>query len=345
MKNRLFSPVLLIGLLGILLISFFLVSKASGVELEEPSSNYFEDKNPWGFYGFKRLLEKLDYKVVLDKNGNTIKNSAILYIDYSDNDIFLNGDVIKWVKDGNTLIIDSTIATYLLEKEFILNISNEKIQGFKSLETSKIINSESLDVFASYEVISKTTSGYFIVQGYLGSGSIILLPDFTYFNNTMFKNKEIEKAYLVGKLLSRLDLKSIHLRERKARFNKNPSFLRDFFTGTKSYITYQLLVIFTLLVLLNGKRFIKPQQVKPREKRKISQHIYAVGSLFKQANAESLIADIDINFFKSVICKNKIPFNISKEKYDKAIYSKNLKEGFLLREEITNELKRRSRNE
>lgn len=344
MKKISFSPVVLIGITGIFLIAFFLVSKASGVELKEPSSKYYEDKSSLGFYGFKRLLEKMDYNVIINNKENK-RGSVIVYIGYSESDLFLKNEALKWVEDGNTLVIDGKTAKFLFKKDFIKSVKAEKLNEYQNIKTSKVLNNESLDIFQTFNVLSESSNDYFIIEGFRGNGSIILLPDFNYFNNMFFKNNEIEKAYLIDRVFNLFKSKTIYLREKKAVFNKNPSFLRDFFVGSKSYITYQILLLFILLSIYTGKRFIRPQQIKPREKRKISEHINAVGYLFKQANAESLAANIDINFFKNVICKNKIPFNIPREKYDKAVNNSNFKEGFLLREEITNELKKRSKNE
>lgn len=340
MKKPQFSPVIIVGFLGILLIAFFLVSKASGIELVEPSSNHFDDKSPWGFYGFKRLLEKLDYDISIDYSNDTNNKSVILYIDYAQDDAFLKDEVVQWVKNGNTLIIDARIAEFFTESEFIKDIGNQKLLGYKDLKPNKGLIKDSLSIFESYDVIAETENEYIIINGSLGDGNIILIPDFRFFNNSLFKNDEIGKAYLISEIFKNLKERTIYLREKKATFNKNPSFLRDFFTGNFSYITYQVLFIFLLLAIFLGKRFIKPQQVKVREKRKISQHIYAVGNLYKQANAESLAEKIDIDFFKSIICKNKIPYIIDRNRYDKAIKGGNFKEGFLLREEITNEIKK-----
>lgn len=352
MKKQNVTPGLIIGIIGIALIVVLLIFSASGVQLDRPRSKYFTEKKVHGYFGFKSLLKKLSYEVKEDRSfySKDIKQSVILYVDYSDKDTFLQNDALDWIRDGNTLIIDAEMAEFVFDKEISkwadskedVNFLKDDIRDITTIETQYLMNEELIDLFDSYDIIAETKSGLFIIQGYLGNGALLIVSDMTLFNNQIFKNDEKEKAYVLDSILSQYKESEILLRERMESYIKTPSFLREFFTGKYSYLTFHICIMFILFVIFTGKRFVKPQNIKAIRHREVTEHIHAVGNLYKRAKAEELISDIDIEFFKTIICKNKIPFNIDINDYEKATQRSNFKKGFILREKLSKEIKSRS---
>lgn len=350
MIKKMFSPIILIGIAGIILIALFLTSAASGITVDKPSSNHFENKRLNGFYGMYELLKGLNNKTVIDTASytNADNKSVIIYIDSSESDEFLTSQVSEWITKGNNLVADGDTANIIFKKDILkygddldINFLPDELNDITEYKSQMYIESIYMDLFDEYEVIAQTNDGPVIIKGYLGSGSITLITSFSFFRNYMFDNNEISKGYIVDYLIRPFSNEKIYLREKLGTLTTNPSFIRDFFTGSYSYITIHISVLFILLTLYLGKRFAKPQQLVVKKQKRITEHIYAVGNLYKRADARDLIRSIDIAFFKTVICKNKIPFNIKEIVYNNAIKDSGFKNGFILRETLQKIIKER----
>ncbi len=352
MKKSNFPVPIFLGVLGLVLISFFLISKVSGIQVDGMESKDYESKTYTGYYGLKALLKKLDLKVETNISTHFFpdNNSMVLYTDFTESDEFLTSDITLWVRNGNTLIIDSNIYNKIFNtdissvcEEETLTFTHASLSDISTISTTLYIDESKLDKFSNINIIAESESGISILEESIGLGSIILVSDFSVFNNNMFKEGETDKAYVLGYLFTIKEYEKIYLREKIRTYRQNPSFLRDMFLGKYSYITIQITVLLILLVLFYGKRFIKSTDLVAKKQRRITEHIRAVANLYKKAGATDLVTQIDIDFFKTVICKNKIPVMFEEEKYNQAINEKDFKTGFILREALITKIKRRHR--
>ncbi len=350
MKKSNFSVAIILGVLGLVLICFFLISKVSGIQIDVMESKDYIRKTDSGYYGLKALLDKLDLNVQTDISTNfkPENSSLVLYTDFTETDNFLTPDILLWIKKGNTLIIDSRIYNHIFNTEISavceeqsLTFIPESLNDISTLTTRLYIDKTKLNIFDNIEIIAESDNGLNMLVGHIGSGSIILVSDISVFNNNLFKDGEIDRAYVLAHLFTLKKYKNIYFREKIRTYKQNPSFLRDMFIGEYSHITIQITLILLLLILYYGKRFIKSSDLVVKKQRRVTEHINAVANLYKKAGATDLVTKIDIEFFKTVICKNNIPLMFDEEKYYQAINEKDFKTGFILREALISKIKRR----
>lgn len=354
MTKKVFSPIILVGIAGILLIALFITSAVSGITIDKPASNHYNNKSLNGFFGLHKLIKGLNTKTTIDTTNylNTENKSVIFYLDGSESDQFLISEALNWVSRGNNLITNGNTANIIFKKDILQSGENidikflsDELSDITELKTQLYLSSIYMDLFDEYEIIAETNDGPFIIKGYIGKGSITLVATFDFFNNYMFYSNTIKKGYVFEYIIRPFADEKIFLREKLGTLTTNPSFIRDFFTGNYSYITIHITVLFILVVIYLGKRFVKPQQLVVKKQKRITEHIYAVGNLYKRADAKDLIRSIDIAFFKTVICRNKIPFNIKEVDYNNAVKEEGFKNGFILRDTLQKIIKERKSND
>lgn len=337
------SPLLFIGIIGIILIALFITSAASGITVDKPASNHFINKSNYGFYGFYELLKGLNKETKVDGEdyGNTDGKSVIIYVDSSTSDSFLTESAINWVSEGNNLIIQAATANIVFDCDILeygdthtISFIPDSIEDIKSLKSEQYLNTDIYEYFDEVDIIAETSNGPFIIEGSIGIGSVIIITSFDFYNNLIFKDNILEKGYILDYIISPHKDKKIYLREKLGTLTSNPSFIRDFFTGNYSYLTFQVVILFILLTIYTGKRFVRPQKLSVKKQKKITEHINAVANLYKRADAKDLIRSIDISFFKTVVCKNRIPFNINESEYNRAVNDNGFKNGFLIRDTL-----------
>jgi hypothetical protein len=100
--------------------------------------------------------------------------------------------------------------------------------------------------------------------------------------------------------------------------------IKGLFKGKLALISAHLLIIFLIFLYINGKRFSKPQNIRPKEVRKVTEHIKATGLFYHKAGACQLIEKTDSRYFKWVICKNKKPSFLTEAEYKEKTEIKSL---------------------
>ncbi|MDC7126271.1 MAG: DUF4350 domain-containing protein [Spirochaetales bacterium] len=322
-KNKA-HPVKILSIVSIFMIIMFMAVLASGFRGVLPGSMLFSNKQDNGYYVFHRLLAELGYDVKFEKRYKTPKKklSTIVYAAGSKEN-FPSEDYIEWLKAGNTLVLIGESCSLLLEENAIEDGENlpleeagknsEKLPVELGITVSSCFSNEKIKNLHGLEILYKTTEGPVIVKSTIGSGHVIFISDSELFNN---KNMhEIKNALLLDGLFSSLKGQPIYMREQSSEAVYDVSLIGGLFNGAGGYIILQLVILLLLGVILMGKRFARPEILEAIERRKMTEHVKAVGLFFQRANAWQLIESIDANYFKTIICRNKKPSDITTEDF------------------------------
>ncbi len=321
MKSARFSPAIILSASGIVIIILFIAVAASGYRGFLPGSFYYKNKNENGFYVFYRLLEELDYKVVFESRYKIPRRNkgSVVYVDINNPEEDFQEGMLDWVsKGGNLVLFDNSVNSFFTE-EAVRFCKTEESAG-KNEETTdaeKILKKAFLEKLQRFEILYENSEGAVIVKSYSGKGSILLISDRSIFSNNKLKNSE--NARLLDRIFYEYKDDPLYLREKGSKVVFDPSLLKGLLKGKLAALTTHLALIFILFVIINAKRFSRPQNLSAVKIRKISEHIKAVGMFYQRAGASEIIEKTDTEYFKYVICKNRKPAALSSDEYDKCI--------------------------
>ncbi|MCK5200593.1 MAG: DUF4350 domain-containing protein [Spirochaetales bacterium] len=331
MNRKKISPVVAISIISIIFIVLFLMVGASGFSGILPGSNLFSNKDDNGYYVFFRILEELDYQIIFEKRYKipAAERSVIVYIDsVEEEDLFSDEQITLWVRNGNTLVLFGETIDWFMGADIIEPGEQEEInyQLDKFIPSSPVFASDYIPVeifneFNESTIIADNQNGIIIGQIKKGKGKILLISDRSVFNNNNMHN--LQNALLLNNLVSDLQGIPIYLRERYPVALYNPPIIRELLIGRLFYLSAHLILLFSLFIYMTGKRFSRPEILSGKKQRKITEHLKAVGLFYQKAGAFELIEQIDSKYFKTVICRNKKPVNLSDEEFSDYTECKN----------------------
>ena len=342
LQNR-FQPVRLLAILSLFLIIAFLAVVASGFQGVLPGSMLFNNKFDNGYYVFYRLLEELGHNVHFEKRYNIpgAGKSAIIYVTAPEEG-FDRETYISWLSEGNTLVLIGNSISLLLDEEAVhtgdplvlRNIYNN--QPYKeSLSVTAWFDDEVMEKLDQYKVFLKTSKGAVVAESIVGSGRILYIADISLFNNRNMHN--LQNALMLEKLFSDMKGQILNMRERSPEAVYDVSLIKGLLQDKGGYISFQLIIIFGLSVMILGKRFARPEKLEGKKIRKVTEHTRAVGLFFQKANACEIVESVDSNYFRTIVCCNKKPSDISEQDYSD--YGSELKD--ISEEEIFRRFKKR----
>jgi Domain of unknown function (DUF4350) len=315
------QPIKILSIFLLFAIIAFLAVGASGFKGIIPGSMLFSNKYDNGYYVFHRLLTELDYSVEFEKEYS-VPNAASSTIVYAtaDKENFSTEEHLSWLKEGNTLVLIGNSSTLLLDEDAIQSGESLVLRDFYNrtpahgaLYASEYFNKESMDNLNRYKVHYKTPDGAVIAESFIGSGRVLFICDLSLFNNENMHN--LQNALLLNELFSDMKGHPIYLRERSPEAIYDASLITGLLEGKGMFIFLQFLILFILAVLIMGKRFARPEKLTARKRRKVTEHVKAVGLFFQKANAYELVETIDTEYFKTIICKSKKPSVLSLDEY------------------------------
>jgi len=342
LQNRV-QPVKLLAILTLFLILTFLAVVASGFQGVLPGSMLFNNKLDNGYYVFYRLLEELGHDVQFEKRYKIPgdDNSAIIYVTAPE-DGFDRESYLSWLAKGNTLVLIGNSISLILDEEAVQtgdslvlrNIYN--IQPYKEpLSVTAWFDDEVMEKLDRYKVFFKTSKGAVVVESRVGSGRILYIADISLFNNRNMHH--LQNALLLENLFSDMKGQTLNMRERNPEALYDVSLIKGLLQGKGGYISFQLAIIFALSVMILGKRFARPEKLEGKKRRKVTEHTRAVGLFFQKANACEIVERVDSHYFRTIVCCNKKPSDISEQDYSD--YGSELKD--ISEEEIYRRFKKR----
>jgi len=314
-------PVRILSILSLFIIIAFMAVAASGFKGIMPGSMIFSNKSDNGFYVFHRFLKEMGYAVEFE-NRYTIPKKASSTIVYAaaDKDQFSKEDYLSWLKKGNTLVLIGSSAALLLDDEviesgesYVLRDSFNKTSYEGALSASDYFSGEKIKNIEGLRILYQTSNGAVIVESSVGSGQVLFISDPSLFNNENMHN--LQNALLLEDIFSPMKGQPLYMREQSPEAVYDVSLIKGLLEGKGGYLFLQILILFILSILIMGKRFARPEKIEALERRKVTEHVKAVGLFFQKANACQLIESVDTDYFKTIICKSKKPSDLSSEEY------------------------------
>lgn len=314
-------PVRILSVLSLFMIIAFLAVAASGFRGIMPGSMIYSNKLDNGYYVFHRLLKELGYDVEFENQYIIPQNSTstIVYAT-GDKEHFSSEDYISWLKRGNTLVLIGKSAELLVDYEVIesgeslvLGDSFNETSFQSELFASDYFNNEKIKNIEGLRIIYKTSNGAVIVESSVGSGQVLFISDPSLFNNENMYN--LQNALLLEDIFSPMKGQPIYMRELNPQAVYDVSLIRGLLEGKGGYLSLQIVILFILSILIMGKRFARPEKLRAIERRKVTEHVKAVGLFFQKANAYELIESVDAEYFKTIVCKSKKNSDLSPEEY------------------------------
>ncbi|MCP4181123.1 MAG: DUF4350 domain-containing protein [bacterium] len=318
------SPITVVAILSILFIALFLMVSASGFLAIIPGSNLYKNKRDHGYYVFYRLLEELEYEITFEETYSVPEDdkSTIVYIDSLTDEILMEDQLSSWVRSGNTLVVFGNLVEQFLDGESIeygeneeIIFNNENIDPGDSIFASNYIPIEYLDSRGKQKkvIAENSDGGAIIVELMEGEGSVLIISDLSIFNNMNMHNSQ--NAVLLNNLFLELIDNPVYLRERVSKALYAPSIVKELLGGKNFLLTLHLIIMLIMFIFITGKRFSKPERLEGKKLRKVTEHIKAVGLFYQKAGAYKLLDQIDSEYFKSVICKDKKPAHMNEQEF------------------------------
>ncbi|MCP4136812.1 MAG: hypothetical protein GY754_37930 [bacterium] len=211
--------------------------------------------------------------------------------------------LLKWAESGGTL--------------FILGVDTEtdplsgkpiKEGSYKQIRIDSAISQDvkSLPMLSGkyialprnpYQVtkLLSTSNGTLLYRKPYGSGSIFILSDSALFANEHMKNEQA--AVLVNNLLKPYFENTIYIVQRNLFSYSVSSPLVILFKSKMLYITLQIMLLCVLFVWWKGTRFGTPVHYRPNARRSLTEHITAVGLLYRKSQSMPIIEKINRSYF------------------------------------------------
>ena len=356
MKNRP-RAIIIVSIAGIIVIAIFLLLGAFGFQGVQLGTRWYEAKTDHGYYVFYRLLQELSHNVVFTTTSSPTKKSpgVIVYLSLGEPYEIDSEGLMQQVRQGNDLLIIGALSKTFMEGgsleegtdlELRMNDSALSIQyPIEEPVLAKAYFSASSFQSLGDRILAETDDGVVIGRWQEKKGSITFIADPSLFINQNMR--KIQNAALLASLFTRFQGKTLYLRERPSTALYNPTMLKEFFTGDLRLFVLQLLLLFLLFLYYSGKRFSRPEVMERQEKRKISQHIKAVGMFYQKAGAYALIEEVNAEYCRKVVCRGKKPAQLTDQEFDDLIaIRKNISppeslEGFKKRNAIIRSMKRK----
>lgn len=314
-----------VAVAGVLLIALFLGLILFGVSGVDLGNQAFQDKSFRGYYAFYRLLEELDYKVAQERADLPPPDGdgTVLYLDDQGEALADAKEMRRWIRRGNTLVLIGEAAAAFSEdahlkavEEAPMTFPAEEWAEFDGLAASQCLPEEFFQGKKTGRALAAVPGGVVIGEVLLGQGRVLYIADRGLFANEGLRNSQ--QAYMLSRLFAPLREGPLFLRERSPEVIQAPSVARQLFGGKAGYAGWHGALVFLLFLLFTGKRFARPDRAEASEKRRISQHLRAVGVFYRSNRAYGLIDRIDREYFKTVVCRNRRPPELSAEEFRRA---------------------------
>ncbi len=305
------------ALFFVVIYAFLLLLGIRSVNTENKQTS---NTSHYGFSYIYRLLKELGYKVkrVSSYRIESGKNCFIMINNEFKNDVERK-QVLSWVKGGGVLFLIGEMGSERINSEYklktgsIQNISFKKGMG-KDVKNLNY-NYGSYFVGVSEEnILVNSNQGALIIKVKTGKGVIFAAAGASFFNNGHIKKENA--AVIFNNILGKYyDEKYNILFLEKApeyRVDKNPVMI--LFRGRIFFITMHVILMVLLFCFWKAKRFGNAMSLNPYGRRKITEHIAAVGDFYRKAKKRNLIEKLEIDYFITVITNRlRISRSISAE--------------------------------
>lgn len=328
------------------IVIFFIVRVMFPTEIVNRDPK-FHNKKDEGFYIFYQLLEKLDYKIkATGEKEKLLKSSSVMIYTSESTDILSNNkkekdpqmsilrspELHQWVERGNDLVLigSESIDQYYGNPFTGTTKNSSTIILFKSLtggdcthfkdyqyKSEKVFYPLFLKRFKESKLTllgESESDEVSVAQIQEGAGTVLLIAEGDFFSNINLK--DLHYAYLLDALFSPYKNKKIYLIRKPVKLIPTPSIGTFLFSGRHVVLVVHSLIMFLLFLYLAGKRFARPEILLGKKQRESTEHTRAVGIFYQRGQAFSLIEKIDSEYFKTMVCLNKKPNELTPDEYE-----------------------------